>query len=73
MEGGGFCTGVAIDSNGNAYVGGESIPSEGILYEASAEAVWAPTLFPYITARIITRSPGSFDAILMQITRVVPR
>lgn len=66
--GGAFCTSVAFDSKGTAYVGGETNNQVGIQYVYSPTPVEAPTRFPYTADALFTSLQGDFDAILMQIS-----
>ncbi|MCL5037591.1 MAG: hypothetical protein M1269_10835 [Chloroflexi bacterium] len=66
VGGGAFCTGIAVDSKGMAYVGGET-SSLGVEYTASGEPVEAPSLFPFTVDALFPALQGSYDAILMQI------
>ena len=62
-----FCTSVAVDSKGMAYVSGET-SSQGVEYTASSGPVEAPSLFPYTKNALFPALQGPFDAILMQIS-----
>jgi hypothetical protein len=62
-----FCTSVAVDAQGRAYVAGET-SSAGTLYQPSAQPVEAPNLFPYTQDALFPALQGSFDAILMAIS-----
>jgi hypothetical protein len=66
--GGAFCTSVAVDSKGTAYVGGETDNTGVFLYTYSPTAVTAPTQFPHTADALFTSLQGNFDAILMQIS-----
>ena len=63
---GSFCASVAIDSKGNAFVGGET-SAPGVEYLPSRRATEAPNNFPYTADALLTAPQGSYDAILMQI------
>ncbi|MFH0802301.1 MAG: SBBP repeat-containing protein [bacterium] len=67
--GGAFCTSVAVDTQGGAYVGGET-SSQGIKYTPSSvpTPTEAPSQFPYTGDALYPALQGSFDAILMQIS-----
>ena len=65
--GGSFCTGVAVDWEGWAYVGGET-SAQGIQYTPSRHPVEAPSQFPYTEDALFPGPQGGFDAILMQIS-----
>ncbi len=66
--GGAFCTSVAVDSKGTAYVGGETNNAAGIQYAYSSTPIEAPTQFPYTADALFTALQGDFDAILMKIS-----
>ena len=65
--GGSFCTSVAVDWEGRAYVGGET-SAQGIEYTPSRHPVEAPYQFPYTEDALFPGPQGGFDAILMQIS-----
>jgi len=66
--GGSFCTSVAVDWEGRAYVGGET-SSQGVEYRPSRQPVEAPYLFPFTEDALLPAfQGGQFDAILMQIS-----
>jgi len=66
--GGAFCTGVAVDSNGSTYVGGET-SSQGVQYTPSSLPTTAPELFPYTPDALFpVYQGGQFDAMLMQVS-----
>ncbi|MCX5810020.1 MAG: SBBP repeat-containing protein [Proteobacteria bacterium] len=66
--GGAFCTSVAVDLNGNAYVGGET-DSQGVLYIPSSVPAVAPELLPYTQDALFPAfQGGESDAILMQVS-----
>jgi hypothetical protein len=65
LGGGGFCTGVAIDSRGRAWVAGET-DAEGIEYVPLNHPVESPKEFPYTEDALIPSfQGGGLDAILM--------
>ncbi len=64
---GSLCTSVAVDSEGTAYVGGETT-SPGVEYSPSSDPVEAPSLFPYTEDALFPALQGEYDAILMQIS-----
>jgi hypothetical protein len=66
LGGGGFCTGVAVDQTGSAWVAGEE-GADGIEYSPSPHPVESPKLFPYTRNALIRSHQGGLDAILMQI------
>lgn len=66
-EWGSYCTNVAVDSKGGAYVGGET-SSPGIEYTPSCHPVAAPTPFPYTEDALFPALQGGYDAMLMQIS-----
>jgi len=67
--GGAFCTSVAVDSNGNAYVGGETNNAQGVLYTPSSVPAVAPQLLPYTQDALFPAfQGGESDAILMQVS-----
>jgi hypothetical protein len=66
--GGAFCTSVAVDSKGNAYVGGETNNTGVFQYIYSPTPVTAPQQFPHTADALFTSLQGNFDAILMQIS-----
>ena len=65
LGGAGFCTGVAVDTRGNAWVAGET-SAEGVEYAPSPYPVESPREFPYTQDALITSYQGSLDGILMQ-------
>jgi hypothetical protein len=65
LGGGGFCTGVAVDTQGRAWVAGET-SAEGVEYAPSHHPVESPREFPYTQDALITSYQGSLDGILMQ-------
>jgi len=66
--GGAFCTGVAVDSNGSTYVGGET-SSPGVQYTPSSIPTTAPEMFPYTPDALFPAyQGGKFDAMLMQVS-----
>jgi hypothetical protein len=67
--GGAFCTSVGVDSEGNAYVGGETNNSQGVLYTPSSVPAVAPQMFPYTQDALFPAfQGGESDAILMQVS-----
>jgi hypothetical protein len=71
LGGGGFCTGVAVDPTGNAWVAGEN-SADGVQYTPSYHPVESPTLFPYTKNALIHShlgAEGVIHATLMQIDR----
>ena len=66
-SGGSFCTSVAVDWEGRAYVGGET-SAQGTEYTPSPTPVEAPMLFPYTEDALLPALQGVVDAMLMQIT-----
>ncbi|MCX6356838.1 MAG: hypothetical protein NT045_03015, partial [Candidatus Aureabacteria bacterium] len=61
---GSFCTSVAVDAQGMAYVGGET-SAPGAVYTPLNEA---PSQFPYTEDALFPALQGQYDAILMQIS-----
>ncbi len=66
--GGAWCTSVAVDFEGMAYVGGETSDTKGIEYTPSSHPVEAPQEFPYTEDALFTAPQGSTDVLFMQIT-----
>jgi hypothetical protein len=65
LGGGGFCTGVAIDARGSAWVAGET-DAEGIEYVPLNHPVESPKEFPHTEDALIPSfQGGGLDAILM--------
>jgi len=64
---GSFCTSVALDSDGMAYVGGETC-APGVEYTSSPNPVEAPSMFPYTEDALFPALQGGYDAMLMQIS-----
>jgi hypothetical protein len=66
--GGGFCSAVAVDSNGVSYVVGET-SAQGTLYQYSSIPAVAPQTNPYTGDALFTSNQGGdFDAMNMQIS-----
>ena len=71
LGGAGFCTGVAVDPRGNAWVAGEN-DADGVEYTPSYYPVESPKQFPHTEDALIPShlgDKGVIHAILMQITR----
>jgi len=66
LGGGGFCTGVAVDQTGGAFVAGEEWV-DGAAFKLSHFPVESPKLFPYTSSALIRSRQGGVDAILTQI------
>ena len=63
---GSFCTGVTVDSDGTAYVGGETW-APGVEYAYSITPAEAPSMFPYTENALFPALQGAYDAMLMQV------
>ncbi len=66
--GGAWCTSVAVNFEGMAYVGGETSDTKGIEYTPSSHPVEAPQEFPYTEDALFTAPQGNTDVLFMQIT-----
>ncbi|MFA6034659.1 MAG: hypothetical protein WC889_17300 [Myxococcota bacterium] len=65
--GGGFCTVVAVDQSGNAYVAGETSAS-GTLYTYSPTPGPAPQATPYTADAYMNSYQGNTDVLLMEVS-----
>jgi len=64
-QGGDFATGIAIDSSGATFVGGE-VMNAGVLYTLTPPPREAPELFPYTSDAFMTSLQGSANCMIMQ-------
>lgn len=65
LGGGGFCSGVAVDGKGRAWIAGEETAG-GVPYVPRNHAVESPQLFPTTQDALIPSYQGAMDGILMK-------